>query len=53
MTGLPAWMPRAGHGTEARCRRHYREGTKPCPACLEAKNRVKRLQKTERKDKAS
>jgi hypothetical protein len=31
---------RAGHGTEARARRHYREGDRPlrrhCPSCAEA-----------------
>jgi hypothetical protein len=25
-----------GHGTEARARKHYRDGEKPCPACREA-----------------
>lgn len=25
-----------GHGTEARARKHYRDGEKPCQACREA-----------------
>ena len=30
---MAPWWPRAGHGTEARHRRHYREGTPPCLEC--------------------
>jgi hypothetical protein len=26
------------HGTEARARRHWRRGERPCPACLAADN---------------
>lgn len=34
---MPAGRPGThGHGTEARARKHYRDGEKPCPACREA-----------------
>jgi hypothetical protein len=33
VSGVPTWWPRLGHGTEARYRRHYRAGEKPCEAC--------------------
>jgi hypothetical protein len=43
----PAWF-REGHGTDARARRHYREGLPPgrtlrdvCGACAEAARRVR------------
>lgn len=30
------------HGTDARARRHYRDGEKPCGACREAHNAAER-----------
>jgi len=44
MTGVPSWL-RKGHGTEARCRRHYREGGKPCLECKEAANQARSIRK--------
>jgi len=29
-----------GHGSDARARRHYRDGEKPCPACRDARNQA-------------
>ena len=39
------WQPRQRfdirpHGTEARARRHWRKGEKPCEACRVAENRA-------------
>ncbi len=31
----------AGHGTNARARKHRRDGEKPCPSCLEAEARFR------------
>ncbi len=33
---------RKGHGTEARARRHYRDGEKPCEACRQAVNQARK-----------
>lgn len=33
---------RYGHGTAARARAHYRDGEKPCPACLAAQREARR-----------
>jgi hypothetical protein len=38
--GNRAEYNREGHGSEARARRHYRDGEKPCTACLEAAARA-------------
>ena len=45
MSGIPRWWSPKGHGTEARARRHYRNGEKPCPACLEGQNRAAYLRR--------
>lgn len=44
MSRVPSWL-RKGHGTEARARRHYRDGEKPCKACREAANAAHLLRK--------
>jgi len=36
------WYMRKGHGTEARARRHYRDGEKPCEACRQAVNQARK-----------
>ena len=40
MSNKPAWMDRAPHGTDARARRHWRDGDKPlrqfCELCADA-----------------
>jgi hypothetical protein len=33
---------REPHGTDARARRHRRDGEKPCPACLDAERQATR-----------
>lgn len=43
----PHWLL-AGHGTDARARKHYREGEKPCEACRIAANAAVKLRKTAR-----
>ena len=40
---------RKGHGTEARYKRHRREGEPACPACLEAAAREAVRRKQERR----
>jgi len=37
-----SWL-RKGHGTEARAKRHYRDGEKPCFACNLAQNQARNL----------
>lgn len=41
--GRSPWYLRKGHGTEARAKRHYREGEKPCDACRQAMNEARNL----------
>lgn len=41
--GRSPWYLRKGHGTEARAKRHYREGEKPCEACRQAMNEARNL----------
>ncbi len=38
MARIPKWDSPKGHGTEARAKRHYRDGEKPCARCREAQN---------------
>ena len=47
------WQPRQRfdirpHGTEARARRHWRKGEKPCEACRAAENRAHALRAARR-----
>jgi len=52
MTWVSAYL-RAGHGTEARARRHYRDGEKPCPACYEGQRQARtRLRAVKREKEA-
>lgn len=44
MSRRPPWL-REPHGTEARARRHYRDGESPCPACREAERAARRRRK--------
>jgi hypothetical protein len=47
---VTAGRPRThGHGTEARARKHYRDGEKPCQACREAAALATAVRKDERK----
>ena len=41
----------ASHGTEARAKRHYRDGEKPCLACLIAKRQAVALRRQARKER--
>lgn len=38
-----------GHGTEARARKHYRDGEKPCPACREGQALAQSYREQQRK----
>lgn len=50
MTGVPP-EDRAPHGTEARYRRHLREGTPPCERCKEAGRVAQRERRHRRKSR--
>lgn len=38
----PGWKT-LQHGTDARARRHYRDGERPCPECYEAQRQARNL----------
>jgi hypothetical protein len=46
------WYMRQLHGTEARARRHYRDGDKPlrqhCPSCADAYIQARAIRKEDR-----
>lgn len=46
-----SWAPwkRKLHGTEARARRHWRDGERPCSACRNAANQAQALRAARRK----
>jgi hypothetical protein len=48
----PGPVPFRLHGTEARARRHYRDGEKPCQACLAAARQAWALRAQARKERA-